>query len=208
MGRDAKGEWAIRPDGTVERERPRAYWPPWSVDGESLTVDSLDTLLEQLPKRYTLTRGASGPIDGGARKFDRVTASRLDRAGPYPNSVELWIDPDTHLAERVEFRWDDASGTVDGTKSEKGAPAPRGGGPRGEGGGEHGPGDGPDGHRPPPPPDGDGHGDGPGREPPPREGGERGGAGRGGLKLISILRRVEAPAFADEWFTPEGHGGK
>jgi hypothetical protein len=146
VGRDEKGEWAVRPEGGVERERPHQYWPPWSVDGESLTVDSLDTLLEQLPRRYTLVRDKNATLDGGAGiLYERVTASRTDRAGPYPHRVELWFDHATHVAERVEFQWDLVqSGTG------QGPPAGGGGGP---------PSDGAD-HRPPPPPDHGGRGGG------------------------------------------------
>jgi len=87
VGHDAKGEWAIRPeDGGIERERARQYWPPWSVDGESLTVDSLDTLLEQLPRKYTLEAGAREALVGGAGASDSLTACRHRVATTRPGS--------------------------------------------------------------------------------------------------------------------------
>jgi hypothetical protein len=195
VGRDEKGEWAIRPEGDVEgvdRDDPRRYWPPWSVDGEKRTVDSLDTLLEQLPRRYTLTRGQRSALEGGTKQFERVSAARTDRAGPFPHRVELWIDPDTSMAERVEFRWDFAADAGDKQGPPPGQNADDG--PRGPGG--------------PPPSHDERHGPGgPGALPPPD--GPRGSqpAGPGRLKLIAF-QRVAAPDFPVDWFTPEGHRSK
>jgi hypothetical protein len=179
-GRDELGEWAIRPDGGIERDRPHQFWPPWSVDGESHTVDSLDTLLEQLPRRYTLVRDKKAALDGAAGVLcERVTASRNDRAGPFPHRVELWIDLATHVAERVEFQWDTDQ------SAQPGPPA----GPRG--GEDHG--------GPRPPPDG-ARGD----HLPPQPPGDGGPNHGPGLKRI-IFQHVSAPPLPTNWFTPDGH---
>src|SRR5204863_369444 len=124
---------------------------------------------------------------GGPREFDRVTASRTDRAGPYPHRVELWIDPATHRPERVEFRWDaPAAGEDQGSPRDDH-------GPPGKDGERRGPGhdDGPGG-----PPPRDGHGDGPGQGPPrDGDGADHAPPGRPGrLKLIAF-QRVDAPAL-------------
>jgi hypothetical protein len=207
VGHDAKGEWAIRPeDGTIERERARQYWPPWSVDGESLTVDSLDTLLEQLPKKYTLEQGAREPLAGGVKLFDRVSATRGDHTGMIPERVELWIDPETRLAERVEFRWT--------TKHEvRGAPPGRNDGdhvdhaPPDRDGHPDGPDQGPDRGGPDRAGPDQGPDRGPGHRPPPRKDGGPQGRGPQPMRLI-VFQRVDAPVFAPDWFTPEGHVSK
>jgi hypothetical protein len=187
VGRDEKGKWARRSDGQIDRSNPRRSWPPFSVDGQQLTVESLDTLLEQLPRRYTLERGKRATLEGGGREFDRVSARRNDHAGPFPQRVELWIDPRTRLAERIEFRWDEPLQS-----------GPGGGGPS--------PGD--DRGPPPMPPDEEG---GPGGPPPHDHGpdghGPHGGARPAPLKLIAF-QRVTAPVFPADWFTPEGHTSK
>jgi hypothetical protein len=193
VGRDDQGDWAQRPDGGIEREHPRQFWPPWSVDGESLTVDSLDTLLEQLPRRFTLERDQRAALQSGGRPLDRVTALRMDRAGPYPHRVELWIDPATHEVERVEFRWDAPQGNA--LQQERAEPFLQPQGP------DRAPPAPPDGDHAGPPPrhDHDG-GPAPGDHGPPN--GHRGGGP--GLQLI-VFQRVPPPAFPPDWFTPEGH---
>src|SRR5205823_850649 len=69
-GRDATGDWAIRPDnagGGVEREHPELAWPRWSkVGDESLFVDSVDRLLEELTKSYDLQKEGEAKLDGKA----------------------------------------------------------------------------------------------------------------------------------------------
>lgn len=187
VGRDAMSEWAIRPDGAIERDNPRRFWPPWSVDDQTLIVDSLDRVLEQLPGRYTFHREPSTAIEGrGPKPFTRVNAARNDRAGPLPHRLRLWIDPTTDLIERIEFAWDtpdrepsDAPAPADALPpSEAREPNPR----------DHGSPLAPSSAMPGPPP-----ADGSDRPGPPSH-----------PKLI-IIQRVEAPQHPADWFTPESH---
>ena len=132
-GRDDKGEWSIRSDGSINRDNPKRDWPPFVTDGgESLVIDSIDRLLSTLPGKFTLELTAAAPIEGvSTRLFDRVTAKRNSRSGPEPNTVELWIDPTTKLVERIEYRWDQAAqGGGSGERGDTGVPGPRDSGPR------------------------------------------------------------------------------
>lgn len=123
VGRDEQGKWAIRSDGQVERANPNRYWPPWvTIDGESLFADSLDELLESLPKAYTLGTPVRESLQGGDRVYSRITATRINTSGPQPHVVDLWIDPETRLADRVEFRWNRGPGGHSHTEGEHGAP--------------------------------------------------------------------------------------
>jgi hypothetical protein len=180
-GRDAKGAWAIRNGKIIRGERSEDDWPPFITDGgEAFMLSSVGSQLDQLPDQFTFQRGGSAPIDGksATAQYERISAARKTTAGPMPTRVELWIDPATHLVERVEYHWDSSSagggagGAVDGGgKSGSHGPGPKGGGHRG--------GDGPppddDGDGPPPPPDGHG---GPGH--PPHDHGPDGPDGHGG----------------------------
>ncbi|MEZ6319209.1 MAG: hypothetical protein R3B49_10740 [Phycisphaerales bacterium] len=108
VGRDGSGLWAIRDDGQVDRTSPERFFPPWSVDGDTLIVDSLDRLLEQLPSRYTLELREPAPIEGaGPAVYLRIRGVRRDNAGPMPLYVDVWLDRATTLPERVEMRWRD-----------------------------------------------------------------------------------------------------
>lgn len=123
VGRDERGEWAIDENGDAVRSGVRRFWPPWSIDEQTLLVDSIDAMLEQLARRYSLKRASASPTpDDPSRVMDRVTATRNDRWGPLPETVDLWIDPETHQVERVEMKWTH--------RAERGS-GPRGGAPAG-----------------------------------------------------------------------------
>ena len=118
IGRDELGEWAISPAGEVTRENTRRFYPPWSVARGELLVGSIDLVLEQLLSGYDLERGASAPLAPGGAALDRVLGARIDRGvGPYPDEVEVWIDPDTQLPQRIEMRYDE-------TRERRGGPPP------------------------------------------------------------------------------------
>lgn len=137
VGRDAEGKWALRSDGQIERERPNRYWPPWvTIDGESLFADSLDDLLASLPNAYTLGTPVRESLQGGDRMYTRITATRINATGPQPHVVDMWIDPETRLADRVELRWN--RGPM-GPGREGDGPGPRHG-PDGDDRHDHGPG--------------------------------------------------------------------
>jgi hypothetical protein len=107
-GRDASGDWAIRPDAGVEREHPQAAWPRWAnVGDESLFVDSVDRLLEELTKSYDLQREGAAKLEGkGEASFRHIVGAKKRLRSPGGDRVELWIDPATNVVERLEMRWD------------------------------------------------------------------------------------------------------
>ncbi|MGH7132462.1 MAG: hypothetical protein ACREJO_11005 [Phycisphaerales bacterium] len=230
VGRDANGTWGISPAGKIVRNPPRQYWPPFAtVDGASLFDESIDGLLESLPRQYDLTRtldAASDALPG--RTFTLIRADRRTRTGHLPHHIDLYIDPQTRALERIEFRWD----SEQRDNSDRG-PDDRGPGDRGRGPG------GPSGfgsdEPPPPPPDHDDR-NGPGGPRGPRRpggpdhdpgsvrgdggpagpngpggfggpGGPKGDAStsRPGLPKLIIFQRVTPPDYPTDWFTPEGH---
>jgi hypothetical protein len=156
VGRNEKGAWAIRPDGTVDTYPPRHAWPNWVNFGQStVLLVSIDELMTWLQRSYTLTRGEREAVPGGDGTLcDRVTAAHKPGESPEPPRVELWIDPQSRVVRRMELHWIPLGGV------ERDGPADRP----------------PDGdNRPPPPPD-DPRGfgpDGPPDMPPPPEGGDR-----------------------------------
>jgi len=237
-GRDATGEWVRRPDGRVERDNARGVWPRWAVvqadegqtptAGDTLFVDSLDTLLDSLSKTFTMKD--AGTSDGAVR---HITGQRLSDGprGPMPDGVDIWIDRTTRQLDRIELRWEERS-PRDGRRPGPPSDAERGGGGAGGGGGGGG-GAGPNGDRGGPDrpglrgprPEERGPRSGPPRDGPPREGdGPRGddgdmsrpppGPDGFGPRILRpppprrlIIQRVDAPptGFADNWFSPEGH---
>jgi len=111
VGRDAAGAWAVREDGTIDRARASRYWPPWSMDGDSLFVAALDRIPEQLARGYTLRRTAGVRIEGSTRLVcDLITATRNGRDGPMPHVVDVWVNRETGLLERIEAKWERAEG--------------------------------------------------------------------------------------------------
>ena len=193
VGKDDKGEWGIRLDGSIEREHPRSAWPRWvEVGDDSLLGDSVDHLLESLLKDYALTSDGKQLLPGapdGSKRFKHLHGDRKEGARkPQPDRVDLWIDSDTNVLERLEMAWPKPpEGRLgprggdrpapDGARPDGAKPdGPREGGPDGDAprnpsegrdGPDSGPGpDGPEGVRPhdgPPPegPDGDRPHDGP-----------------------------------------------
>lgn len=115
VGRNTDGEWAVRPDGSIERFDAQRAWPRWiELNGESILFESVDALVEQLEPNYQLERLDAEPdADRPARKFDRVVARK--RAGPahQPQLIALWIDPETRLVQRMELRWSVDDGRPD-----------------------------------------------------------------------------------------------
>ncbi|MBL9147748.1 MAG: hypothetical protein JNM94_03560 [Phycisphaerae bacterium] len=193
-GRDAEGEWALRPDGRIDRDLPRGAWPRWMTANEqSIFADSIDVILEALAKRYTLTKGEPDPQ---VPSLEHIVGKRKQGGGPAADQIDVFIDRTTNLVERLEMRWSPESqqemkrrwqdrlrqdGPRDGTPKSLAAPpderpgmpppmlAERGqgrDGPRGGGRGEP-RGDGRDGPRGEPRGMGRGEGHGPDGPPPP-----------------------------------------
>lgn len=199
VGRDSEGDWAIRRDGAIERERPERAWPKWAMVGdEALFAQGIDRLLELMAEQYDLTREAGATLEGrDGATFERINGVKRSGTGPGAGRMDVWIDEKTRAVERVEMRWDEgvprppvalrglerrwADDGPDGGPT-GGPPRPRRGprGPHEEGA---------RGERPPPlPPPGAGA-----TMPPPRR------------PRALVLDRVDSPEFAAKWFSPEWH---
>lgn len=107
-GRDARGGWAIRPDGTIDRFPAPTRRPRWIDLGEDLFLAaSLDDLLEALPTSFEVRLGEPAQLPGAVHGalLRRVTATRRIADEREPERVELWIDPETRLVHRLELHW-------------------------------------------------------------------------------------------------------
>ncbi len=148
-GRDAEGVWAIRRDGTIERDNPEQRWPRWSMLGEeSLFADSVDQLLETLSQAYVIKHSEASKLSGrGDVKFSHLTGTKKRVMQPGPRQIDVWIDPETKVVERIEIRFEKPPLEQPGGPRGPGGPSGPGG-PAGPGG--PGPGPGPNGeaHRP------------------------------------------------------------
>jgi hypothetical protein len=107
-GRDATGDWCVRLDGGVERAHPQQAWPRWAkVGDESLFVDSVDRLLEELTKSYDLQREGTATLEGkGSTSYRHIVGTKKRLRSPGGDHVEVWIDPASKSVERLEMRWD------------------------------------------------------------------------------------------------------
>jgi hypothetical protein len=108
VGRNPAGSWAIRPDGSIDRYPPRRAWPRWVDLGEStLMLESVDEMLASLEESYTLTRSAPEAVPTGqGASLARISAVRKANPSPTPRRVELWINPQSHVVQRMELHWD------------------------------------------------------------------------------------------------------
>jgi hypothetical protein len=121
-GRDAAGEWAIRRDGGIERDDPRLAWPRWSTDrGESLFVESIGELMKSLALDYRL-RDQGLATENGRRVRHVLAVRRSGTPMHLADRVDVWIDVDSHLLERLEMNWDRPRGP--GGRPPIGAPSP------------------------------------------------------------------------------------
>ncbi|MCC6322597.1 MAG: hypothetical protein IT438_14305 [Phycisphaerales bacterium] len=108
VGADAQGRWAIRHDGGIERRRVEPAWPRFATIGdESLFADSVDRILAQAARYYDLMRKPDEVLEGhGERALERIRGLRRRDARLGPDVMDIWINPDTRIAERVQFTWD------------------------------------------------------------------------------------------------------
>lgn len=133
VGRSPEGVWAIRPDGTIDRYAPKSAMPRWvNFGSNTIVLESVDDLMKQLAKDYTLSRGEAEALPGAnGTKMDRVTAKiKNDHAGPEPERVEIWLDSTSRVVKRLELHWPEFAATA-GEGAEVGE---RTGPPEGEGG--------------------------------------------------------------------------
>lgn len=113
VGRSPDGVWAIRPDGTIDRYAPKSAMPRWvNFGSNSIVLESVDDLMKQLAKDYTLTRGEPEALGGAASsKLERLTAKiKLDHTGPEPERVEIWMDSTSRVVKRLELHWPEFAG--------------------------------------------------------------------------------------------------
>lgn len=234
VGRNDRGTWAIRPDGSIDLYPPRHAWPRWMDFGEiTFLADSTDDVLSQLPAGFTLRTAGAEPLpdtDGAA--CDRVSAVRLDTSGPDPARIELWIDRESRLVHRMELHWPERGSGRGGPgeappellrKPRDGGPDAGRRGPRGDGMARGGgfamtPPSPPSPPSPPAPPGDmpDGCGD---LRPPPPGGPRRGPPHRNFVEGPPEFRKPghppppktivfelrETQAFDDSWFEPTTH---
>lgn len=144
VGRDAKGRWAIRMDGAIERDNPEIAWPRFAaMENQSLFAESVDAMLDEMSRVYQFDRKGDEALEGRPDgKFRRIDGVRKRQVGPGPSEMSVWIDPTTKLVERLELRWNEEDrkrfGGPDGPRPMGGPPGmDRGDRPR------------PDGERPP-----------------------------------------------------------
>ncbi len=112
-GRDQTGEWAITPEGTIDRENPRRAWPGWAnQDGESMFADSIDRWLEAAAQAYSMSKPERVKLPGtAAGEFDHVVGIRKPTPGPLAqrlrsaDRIEVWMDPVSKVVERMELSW-------------------------------------------------------------------------------------------------------
>lgn len=106
-GRDATGNWCIRRDGGIERDHPEQAWPKWSKVGEeSMLVDSVDRLLEELTKSYDLQKEGTATLDNKSGvSYRHIVGTKKRVRSPGGDHVEVWIDPTSKSVERLEMRW-------------------------------------------------------------------------------------------------------
>jgi hypothetical protein len=210
-GHDSMGEWSTRRDGTIDRERPRRGWPRWATNrGDAILADSAAALMQSLTSDYSLNDATSETIDG--RTLTRISGTLKEGLPPHlADRVDLWLDTESMIMERLEFNWDDRPPPPEG--------GPAGGPKRGpEGPDRRG---GPDGHRPPregPRPDGPSMN--PDMPPPPPHDGPRDAAHDGsrdrrppgppppGRRIRTLaVSRVPAPTWPEAWFSASTHEG-
>lgn len=134
VGRSPEGVWAIRPDGTIDRYAPRSAMPRWvNFGSNTIVLESVDDLMTQLAKDYTLTRGEADALPGSsAAKLDRITANiKKEKIGPEPERVELWLDSASRVVKRLELHWPEFSalGTERVADGERDGPPEGAGGP-------------------------------------------------------------------------------
>lgn len=209
-GKDSVGEWAIRREGGIERRDPRRAWPRWATaEGESIFAESIEQLLEALASGFELKTLEPEIVDG--RSYRRIEGvKRAGASRPLADRVELWIDAETMIADKMEMEWTGHPGPRGPAGARPPLPPGDGSGPMG--GGPEGPPRGmpppemlppgmppPRGDRPPPPDDGPEM-----RPPPPGPGMQESGPPRGGIRKL-IINRVEAPEWPANWFSPEAH---
>lgn len=122
VGRDARSRWAIRPDGSIERDRPEQAWPRFAaMENQSLFAESVDQMLEQMSWIYTFSKGEDERSSSGVM-LRRVEGVRKQHTGPGPSEITVWIDDATKIVERVELRWNER----DRHRFEKAPPPPPG----------------------------------------------------------------------------------
>lgn len=105
VGRDARSRWAIRRDGSVERDRPELAWPRFAaLENQSLFAESIDQMLEQMARVYDFSKGKDEQSTAGVM-LRRVEGVRKQHIGPGPSEITVWIDDASKLVERIELRW-------------------------------------------------------------------------------------------------------
>lgn len=145
VGRSPEGVWAIRPDGTVDRYAPKSAMPRWvNFGSNTIVLESVDDLMNQLARDYTLTRGEAAALPGASGvAMNRITARiKGGHMGPEPERVEIWLDSGSRVVKRLELHWPEfaprgGDGLGEGDRNElpEGAGGPPGrrrgpGGPR------------------------------------------------------------------------------
>lgn len=110
MGHDARGNWASKRTGEIDRSPPAWLLSHWTSFGSgTVLLMTVDDLLDKLRASYDLRRTNSEPLAGApGSACDRITATRQGQDPADAGRVELWLDPHSHIVRRIEMFWEDA----------------------------------------------------------------------------------------------------
>lgn len=136
VGADSQGRWVIQPNGRIERDHPELAWPRFATIGnESLFADSVDKILDQMARFYTVTRLTSETLPGhGDISLEHMRGTKKpELRKPGPAVIDVWINPQSRIAERLQLTFDPPPAEDDPPMRGPGRPEGRPNGPRPEG---------------------------------------------------------------------------
>jgi len=108
VGRNETGEWAVRPDGAVDRAEPRRAWPGWLHLADDALIASPEEVLVVLARDYDLDVSDSIELNG---RPQRVIVGTVRPMGPRrrPTEVSVCLDQSSLAVTRLDLRWSQAA---------------------------------------------------------------------------------------------------
>jgi len=108
VGRNETGEWAVRPDGAVDRAEPRRAWPGWLHLADDALIASPEEVLVVLARDYDLKVSESIELNG---RPQRVIVGTVRPMGPRrrPTEVSVCLDQSSLAVTRLDLRWSQAA---------------------------------------------------------------------------------------------------
>lgn len=106
LGRDGRQSWLVPPIGPVLVSDDSSAIGGFIKDHRLLLpYPNVATVLQMMARQHDLETKPDESLPGRTGRYHHIQARRQQKIGLVPQTIDLWIEPDTHAVVRLTLEW-------------------------------------------------------------------------------------------------------